>query len=363
MSRAVLNFVQGELAAAPANIGHPVCARLPLVTTGTLDNTRPRRLRSAAFLLAVLPLGAALSACSDDDGADAETGVQLSLPAPVRGITVVDGSGPLAWARDAATGDAVGYSLCLSEGCTDIDLVGLGGDAGDVVAAGSNLWIAPSSSQETMRVVSADGSGAVTPVGSPLESSAAVGANGDFVYAADAFELYRFEATNPSASPEVAAWTEEAATPGAVVASADAVWVFGLTGDVVRVDAATLKVTASSTVGLGVNRAGAVAVGPDGLYVVTTVDGADTLVALDPDTLEVVATHNLDTDSDITSAAVAVVDGRVVVATDTALIEFDPATLSKGDVTTLPFGLPVGIAAVGETMWVATVAGVTIVAR
>ncbi len=309
-------------------------------------------------LARVLGLAAFLAACGGGDGGGADAEVQF-LPSSVQGITVLDGTRPVAWARDLAHETAVAYELCASEGCSEITLIGLGGDAVDVVAVDSALWVAPGTGDGPVRIV--DPAGGVTTVGPSLPTPVRIAAGGEAVFVASVFDLYRFDRADPTAEAVSIVWSAASQSVAAIVAMPDAAWVLGHAGEVARVDATTMEVTARGEVTGSVASAGSVAVGPDGLYVATTDSGVDVVVRLDPDTLEVTARVELA--DDVIEAAVSVAGDRVIVATGPEVLELDPITLDRLDGHRTGSALAVGVSVIDERVWVASPLSVTVIAR
>jgi hypothetical protein len=317
---------------------------------------RGRRLAviAAVSVLAVVVVG--LASCGDDE--DASRSAVRWLPGPVQGV-VVDGgrTRPIVWARDLANETAVAYELCPSEGCEEVGLIGLGGDADDVVVVGDELWVAPGGSAETLRVVEA--TGGVRAIGPQLSTPTRLTTGGGSVFVASAFELYRFDPAGTDEAPDVMTWSAETEGVAAIVGSADGVWVLSHAGEVARVDPASFVVTARGRVPGRVDGPGAVAVGPSGLYVITSDSGRDVMVRLDPVTLEVAVQRDLD--DDVVSAAVTVSGDRVLIAAGRHLLDVDPVTLEDRQRYELASDVSLGVVALDGRAWVVSPLTVTIV--
>ncbi len=316
---------------------------------------RPSVVIGAVSLIAMVVVG--FGGCGDDGPASVAV---RWLPGPLQGIVVdAGGARPLVWARDLGNETAVAYELCPGRGCEEVGLIGLGGDAGDLVVVGEDLWVAPGLGGETLRVV--DRNGLTRAIGPELATPTRLATSGSFVFVASGFDLYRFDPARPEEAPDLVTWTADAEGVQAIVGSFDGVWVVGHAGEVARVDPASLEVTARGRVSGSVDGAGSTAVGPNGLYVTTTDLGRDVVVRLDPTTLEVTAQRELD--DTVVGAAVTTDGERVLVAAGDQLLDVDPVTLADLERHELESGISIsiGVVALDGRAWVVSPLTVTIV--
>ncbi len=318
---------------------------------------RRRARHSLATVAGALAVCSLVAGCGDD--ANGGEVVTQALPASVQGFVEPAGERPVVWARDLVHETAVAYALCALPGCTEIELIGFGGDADDVAFVEGSLWVAPGRGGEQLRIV--DPAGGTEVIGPPMGTPTRIAPSGENVFVASAFDLYRFDAANPAADPAVVRWTAEGEGVEAILATADATFVFGHAGEVARLDPVTLQVTARGRLPGSVPRPGAVAVGASGLYAATTDSGVDVVVRMDPVTLAVGATRELE--SDVIEAAVAVAGDALLVAAGAELLELDPVTLEPRGAEELPITVALGVVSLGDRVWVVSPLGVAVIDR